>query len=76
MILPALTWGLAAELLLKYGPTAVVWYQKMRANIDAGKEQAVVSDADIAELLRLGAIDPEKKFTDAGITLPPSKPTP
>jgi hypothetical protein len=64
------TWALAAKLLLQYGPTAVVYGQKIYENIQAGRANTVVTAADVAEMNRLAGLDAEGIYARLGITPP------
>jgi len=66
------TWAVALKLLVDHGPTAVVWAQKIWANIEAGKANTVVTAEDIAELNRLSSLTAGDIYARLGITPPPA----
>lgn len=68
------TWAIAAELLFKYGPNALVLAEKIVGNIKAGKANTEVSEADRAELSRLASQTAEGIYANLGITPPPPPP--
>lgn len=72
--MPPFTWGLAAELLFKYGPSAVVFGQKIYENIAAGKANVVVTAADVEEMTRLGRQTGADIYAREGIVPPPAAP--
>lgn len=65
-----MTYAVALDLLLKYGPTAVAMAQKLAANIAAGKANESVTDADWTELERLSALSSDSIYARLGINKP------
>lgn len=66
------TWLVAAKLLFQYGPQAVIFGQKIYENIAAGRQNAVVTSEDIAELTRLSSLTGEDIYKSLGIAPPPA----
>lgn len=69
-----MTWAIALDLLLKYGPQAVVFGQKIYDNVQAGRGNSVVTADDIAELVRLSSQSGEDIYKKLGIAPPPAMP--
>jgi hypothetical protein len=53
-------------------PTILPLVQKLVADIAAGKGQQTVSDADLAELVRLAALTSAGIYAKEGVTPPPA----
>lgn len=64
------TWAIAAELLFKYGPSAVVFGQKIYENIAAGRANDLVTASDIAEMTRLANQTGADIYAREGIMVP------
>lgn len=69
-----LTWGLVAKLLIEEGPTAVSLALKIWSNIEAGKTDTIISEADRTELLTLCAQTSDSIYAREGVTPPPKAP--
>lgn len=67
-----MTFAVALDLLLKYGPSAVLMGQKLVAAVQAGRSNETVSDADWAELARLGNLTSADIYQRLGISPPPA----
>jgi hypothetical protein len=70
-----ITWTVLANLLVKYGPSAISLGANIDSNIAAGKGQTEVTAADWAELDALSKQSAEDIYAKEGITPPPA-PTP
>ncbi len=66
-----MTFAIALELLMKYGPSAVMMGEKLIADITAGKANETVTPEDWAELKRLGSQAGEDIYARLGIEPPP-----
>ena len=59
--------------VLTYGPSIIPLVQKLVADIEAGRGNALVTAADLAELARLANQTGEDIYARLGITPPPAK---
>lgn len=57
--------------VLTYGPSIIPLVQKLVADIEAGKGNATVTSADLAELARLAAESSSDIYKRLGIAPPP-----
>lgn len=67
-----MTFSALLPLLLQYGPSIIPLVSKLVANIEAGKGNTTVSDADWAELNRLASQTSSDIYARLGITPPPA----
>lgn len=70
-----MTFVVLLELVLKYAPEATDFIGHLVANIAAGRSQQKPTDADWAELDRLGSLSSEAIYKRLGVTPPPPLPT-
>lgn len=59
------------NLVVQYAPEAEKLIEHLVVNVAAGRSQTKVTDADGAELDRLGALTAEAIFARRGVALPP-----
>lgn len=57
---------------LIYGPQAVALVAKLTADIQAGRTQTTVTEADLLELARLAGQNSDAIYARLGITPPPA----
>ena len=66
-----MTIALLLNALLTYGPTILPLVQKLVTDIEAGRGNATVTSADLADLVRLAGLTGEDIYAKAGVTPPP-----
>lgn len=69
-----MTFAALLPLVLTYGPQIIPLVQKLVANIQAGRGNQTVTDADWAELTRLATLSSSDIYARLGITPPPPAP--
>lgn len=67
-----MTFAIALDLLLKYGPNAVLLGEKLVAAVKAGKAHSEITDTDWADLVRLANQKGEDIYARLGIAPPPA----
>lgn len=60
--------------VLTYGPSIIPVVGKLVADIEAGKSNATVTSADLAELARLAGLSSASIYQSLGIAPPPAAP--
>jgi len=71
-----ITPAILLQLVLQYGPSVVGIVAKLVADIQAGRGQTAVTQADWDELTRLSSLTAESIYARLGITPPPSSSAP
>lgn len=66
-----MTFAVLLSAVLQYGPSIIPLVQKLVANIEAGKSNATVTSADLAELIALANQTGSDIYKREGIAPPP-----
>ncbi len=69
-----MTFAIALDLLLKYGPDAVALGQRLFTQIQAGRGKETITDADWAALFAQGEESAADVLKEAGVKAPPPAP--